>query len=275
MIKRSPSDLCLLCQTNPATKTNSHILSKFISTNFLGPKGAPRKGYEISSETALEKKPKTIQDSAKESHILCDECEEYFSVIEGLSSDTFANWQEKVTKGEFVQTTQADFLEVVECTTSDPAIIRIFVYSLFWRASVSNHGLFENFKLEASFEEKIRQILIEFKAVTRTDFINALKANPSHTVYPFSIITAKTFKDETSNFLLALPNADPYTLLVDRFSFILYSNALLLAEDPLKAFGNNKPTDCRMMIFGEDFWFKMMVEKPAELFAEQATSKEK
>ena len=57
MIKRTPTESCLLCQVNPATKTNPHILSKFISTNFLGAKGTPRKGYEFSSENAIDNLP--------------------------------------------------------------------------------------------------------------------------------------------------------------------------------------------------------------------------
>ena len=98
---REPTDLCLLCQTNLATKTNSHIYPKFLSTNFLGAKGKPCKGFDLISEKILNEKPKVIQDSPKENYILCEECEAYFGILEGIASDIFMNCQVKVDKGKF------------------------------------------------------------------------------------------------------------------------------------------------------------------------------
>jgi hypothetical protein len=270
MTQRTPNEPCLLCQINPATKTNSHILSKFLSTNFLGEKGTPRRGYEINSETVLKKKPRVIQDSAKESHLLCVECEEYFSVIEGLSSDTFNKWQDKVAKGDFTRTIIEDFLAIVDCNTSNPAIIRLFVYSLFWRVSISNHGLFSEYKLTVELEEQIRNILSNYKASTKVDFLRGINSKAPVPIYPFSIITSNTFKDGTANILLAPHSADPYCLVVDRFSFMLFGDVKQMSPKFIKDYGNKEPSDCRIMIFREDLWKSLMVIKPIEILVKQA-----
>lgn len=269
MQPRQPTDACLLCQANPATKTNSHILSRFISTNFLGPKGPGRKGFEFSSETILEKKPKTIQDSPKENYILCDECEAYFSILEGQASDTFTQWEAKVNTGAFKRNTIEPYLDIVECITADPAITRLFIYSLFWRASISNHNLFIDYRLAPEFEEEIRQVLLTHKALTKDDFLKGIHNTPP-AIYPFSMITAKSFADETANFVAALYSYDPYCLLVDRFSFMLFRNADQIKIDFIKAFSNVTNHDCRIMVFSEELWNTLMIKKPIQLVMDQA-----
>lgn len=275
MSKRTPIESCLLCRANPATKTNSHILSKFISTNFLGGKNQPRKGFEFSSDSALERKPRVVQDSAKESHLLCDDCEAYLSVIEGLSSDTFISWEAKVVKGEFIQTAIKDFLDIVDCNSSDPAIIRLFIYSLFWRVSISNHGLFKDYKLAVDLEDEMRQMLLTYKATTRADFLQGLATKPHVPVFPFTIITAKSFTDETANVLFAPYSYDPYSLIVDRFSFILFTDVKQMKHDFMQEFGNTETNHCRMMIFSEELWHTLMVKEPLEIVAKSAVNKKK
>ena len=274
MNHRTPSELCLLCQNNKATKTNSHIFPRFISTNFLGPKGTARKGFELNSESILEKKARIIQDSAKESYILCDECEAYFSIIEGLSSDTFSNWQKNVTNGQYKQTVIKDFLSIVDCENVDPSHIKLFVYSLFWRASISNHGLFGEYKLDAEFEEELRQTLLRYKTTSTNDFREALAKSPEITNYPFSILTAKSFQDETANVLMAPYSYDPYCLISDRFSFMLFRNNSQIPHNFLKDFSNTNATDCRMMILSEKLWHDSIVRPALEKVAKKALKKE-
>ena len=272
MPERQPTDPCLLCQINPATKTNSHILSRFISTNFLGAKGAARKGFEISSETVVDKKPKAIQDSPKENYILCDECESYLSIIEGLASDTFTKWQEKIVTGEFSRHTIKSVLDIVECENADAGTIRLFIYSLFWRVSISGHSLFTDFKLAPEFEEEIRQVLMSLKSLTRADFLQTLQTKQPP-VYPFSMITAKSFADETANVLAGLYSYDPYCLLVDRFSFMLFREEGNVKSDLIKAFSNLRPADCKIMVFSEELWDTLMVKAPIQRVADQAKKK--
>jgi hypothetical protein len=270
---RKPTDTCLLCQANPATKANSHIYPKFLSTIFLGPKGRPRKGFGLSSDEILDKKPRIIQDSPKEDYILCEECEAYFSILEGIARDTFINWQAWVDKGEYSLTPINEDLDIVECISADKKTILLFIYSIFWRASISSVQLFENVKIVQDFEEELRTTLLSYRRITKTDYLSALNASPSFKVFPTSIITARSFSDETPNMLFAPFSLDPYCLVVDRFSFMLYRSANEIKEDFIKDFSNLKIDDCRMMIFSEQLWHDTILKRPFELLVKQARAR--
>jgi hypothetical protein len=272
---RKPTDICLLCQVNLATKTNSHIYPKFLSTNFLGAKGTPRKGFDLSSDKVLDSKPKVIQDSPKEDYILCEECEAYFSVLEGIASDTFINWQSKVDKGEYSLNPIIDGLDIVECNTADKKTIHLFIYSIFWRVSISEIDLFENIKITADFEEELRTTLMAYRQSKRVDYLNILNSTPNFKIFPNSIITAKSFIDETANMLFAPFSFDPYCLVVDRFSLMLFRKQNEIKADFIKAFSNLTSNDCRIMIFSEQLWYDTILKRPFELLAKQALDRKK
>lgn len=272
---RKPTDICLLCQANLAAKTNSHIYPKFLSTNFLGAKGTPRKGFDLSSDKILDNKPRVIQDSPKEDYILCEECEAYFSVLEGIASDIFINWQSKVDQGEYSLNPIIDGLDIVECNTADKRTIHLFIYSIFWRVSISEIDLFENIKIAADFEEELRAILMAYRQSKRSDYLNALNATPNFKIFPKSIITAKSFIDETANMLFAPFSFDPYCLVVDRFSLMLFRTADEIKIDFIKAFSNLTNNDCRIMIFSEQLWHDTILKRPFELLAKQAINRKK
>src|SRR5690625_1860216 len=109
---RNPNDLCLLCEENYATKQNSHILSKFISTGFLG--DSPRRGYELDSSTFSEGKKKVIQDSPKEDYILCDDCESYFGVLETIAGRDLKNWKERYRSGEYSSVNIGEVMGIID-----------------------------------------------------------------------------------------------------------------------------------------------------------------
>jgi hypothetical protein len=267
---RKPIDICLLCQANFSTKTKSHIYPKFISTNFLGNKGTPRRGFDLSSDKILDGKPKIIQDAPKEDYILCEECEAYFSVLEGISSDTFINWQTKVEHGEYTLNHVIDGLDIVECNTADKATMYLLIYSIFWRVSVSEIDLFENIKLVPDFEEELRTTLLTYRNGKKTNYLSALNAAPNFKIFPTSIITANSFIDETANMLFAPFSYDPYCLVVDRFSFMLFRAAEEIKIDFIEAFSNLTIDNCRIMIFSKQLWHDTILKKPFELLANQA-----
>ena len=272
---RKPTDICLLCQANLATKTNSHIYPKFLSTNFLGAKGTPRKGFDLSSEKILDSKPKVIQDSPKEDYILCEECEAYFSVLEGIASDTFINWQAHVDKGEYSLKHIIYGLDIVECNTADKRTIHLFIYSIFWRVSISGIDLFENIKIAQDFEDELRTTLMSYRQSKRADYLNVLNAITNFKIFPTSIMTAESFIDETANMLFAPFSYDPYCLVVDRFSLMLFRTPDEIKIDFIRAFSNLKIDDCRLMIFSEQLWHDTILKRPFELLAKQAIDRKK
>ncbi|UPQ79627.1 hypothetical protein M0M57_02020 [Flavobacterium azooxidireducens] len=255
---------------NHSTKKNSHIFPKFLSTIFLGAKGTSRKGYDLSSENILKKKPRVIQDSIKEDYILCEDCEAYFGVIEGISTDTFLNWKQKVITGEYLLKKIIDDLELLECVTADKKNIFLLIYSIFWRASISEDIFFKNFKIISEFEEELRIILLAHKSIKKTEYLENLKKIADFKIFPVSIMTAKSFTNNTANMLFAPSSIDPYSLIVDQFSFLLFRTSEEIIEF-VKGFSNIKIDDCRIMVYSEKLWHFTIMEKPIEVFVKQAT----
>jgi hypothetical protein len=268
---RKPTDICLLCKENFSSKRNSHIYPKFLSTNFLGEKGTPKRGYDLSSEKILHKKPQIIQDSIKDDYILCEDCEAYFGVIEGIATDTFLNWKQKVTTGEYSLNKIIDDLDVLECLTANKKNTFLLIYSIFWRATTSKDVFFENVKITPELEDELRVILLNHKSIKKTEYIEKLTKNADFKVFPVSIMTAKSFKNATSNMLFAPFSLDPFCLVVDQFSFLLFRTSEEITIGFVKNFSNLKIDDCRMMVYSEKLWHSIIMEKPIEIFAKQAT----
>jgi len=267
---RQPTDLCHLCLTNESDKTNSHILSKFISTNFMDGIGTQRRGYQLDTETVLNNKSKIVQDSVKENYILCADCETYLGLIENIASRTFLNLEKQITERKVLKDTVKDFLDLLYCINSNPIIIRLFVYSLFWRVSISNDSLFEDYKLKDSFEDDVRKSLFQYKASTNDELIGLTNSDHSIQIFPFTVMTAKSFQDPTSNVLFAPYSYDPYCLIVDRFSFMFFRKLDDIKVNFIREFSNTQINDCRIMMVSQELWQNLMVRKPFEKIIENA-----
>lgn len=263
---RNSTDLCLLCHVNMATKKNSHIFPKFMSTNFLGEN---RKGYDLNRNTALDKKPRVIQDSPKEDYILCEDCEAYFGILEGISSETFTNWKGKVMNSDFSIHRIINGLYNLECNTSDPKTMKLLLYSIFWRASISSLELFEDMKIVQDFEDELRDLLLTYKATKKNEYLKLLASKPSFKIFPTTTITAIKFKDKTENILHAPYSSNPYSLIVDRFSFIIFKTPEEIKTDEVRRFSNLTIEDCRILVFSPQLWYDTVLKRPYELFSKQ------
>ncbi|HEK22204.1 hypothetical protein [Mucilaginibacter sp.] len=266
---RKPTDECLLCKVNAANKTNSHILPRFISTGFLGAKGAPRKGFLLNGINELTAKPKTVQDSPKEDYILCEECEAYFSLVETASAPAVKFWQTKAAEGELKIVPIHPHLKLVQLNSPEPVVMRLLVYSMFWRADISDLGTFKNYKLDSDLAESLRCSLLEFKALAN----GALQANlktKEITLHPYATMTAGAFKDETANVLAAINPGNPASLHVDKFGFYIFKAEKDIAGNFMADFSNIKISDNQIMVVSEQLWYDVMVKRPLEMAVEQA-----
>ena len=259
---RKATDQCLLCQSEQSTKTNSHILPRFISTGFMKQPGKGNRGYQIGGD-----KHEVIQDSPKEDYILCESCEAYFSVVEGYAADTFKNWQDKIQKGEYLKEIIVDDLNVVSCQSSNPNAVRLLIYSMFWRAGISSHELFDGYSPRSELMESLRQILLLFKSSNRKEFDDAIKKHPLQ-IYPIGITTVEEMTDGSAAVLAAINDGNPCSLNVDKFGFLLFENAY---DVPLiiKDFTNINAVDCHFMVLSETLWHSLMVSRPLQLVAKQ------
>ena len=261
-IMRKPTDQCLLCKAAQSSKTNSHILPRFISTGFMKQAGKGNKGFEIGGD-----KPITVQDSPKEDYILCDSCEAYFAVLEGYAAGSFKNWKDKIKDGSYSKRKIVDDLEIVSCNSANPNAVRLLIYSMFWRAGISSHGIFNGYSPRSELMESLRQILLLYKNLNRAALDITIENNPVH-IYPIGITTIENVTDESAAVLAAINDGNPCSLNVDKFGFLLFDS---IQDVPVvfRNFTNNVAKDCHFMVLSETLWRSVMVTRPLQIIAEQ------
>ena len=265
---RKSTDYCLLCKSNQSTKTNSHILPKFLTKKLFGDK-TQKRGFQVSSKYPITKPPQVIQDSPKENHILCPDCEDYFSVLETYSHDTLIKWKDKIKSEDFGIISFQDVFSIVEYVSSDKLILRLFIYSIFWRASISGHKMFEGFKISSNIEEDLRLSLLTFKSANKTGLDNLLSNENLDKIFPFAVITSESFTDETSNMIFPSPREDFYRLLVDQFDFILFIKEEDISEIIFRIGSNIKVSDGKILIFKEHSWREFIVQPVIDILTEK------
>ena len=223
MKKRMPQDLCLLCHTRYAAKKNSHIFPKFWVKGILGSDNQ-REGYNVSS--AAGKLGQKIQDSPKEDYILCTECEELFSVAERYVANSFYNlYKNPAALADFtIIENKVDELDNMLAAKVHPILFKLFIYSLVWRASISNHAIFSNFKLKAQDEENLRQVLNDYLHATEKATVDYWAENENaFKALPFNIVTTLDSSDATSNMIAPFDAEDGRILLfANEFIIIVY-----------------------------------------------------
>jgi hypothetical protein len=275
---RQPTDKCLLCNCNNSEKRNSHILPRFISTNFLGKKGGPRKGFSLDADVPVSigangevnSRPKQIQDSPKEDFILCDECEAYFSILETASARFYKDWREKESKGELYIHRPITEVRILSNFELYPPLNRLLVYSFFWRASISSHKLFSSYKLRAELEEGLKTILLSYKSNSKDQLIWNIKAQPVP-VLPYCIITSETFTDETANILAGINPTNPASLHVDQYVFFLFEEISDLKNPFFIRSANKYDNDLYIIVVPEELWSNVIVNPTLERAAKQIT----
>jgi hypothetical protein len=265
---RKPEDLCLLCKENPAAKTNSHIFPKFLSSKFLGLKSSKR-GFQLSSDQKENQAPKIVQDSPKENYILCPDCEMYFSIIESATADSFINWKQKVARGEFFQQTYPPGFSIVLCNSTHPSILRLLVYSILWRASISTNSLFQNISVSENILESLRTSLMAYKSNSLREYFIKLDDPSELKLFPYAMITADSFTSETSNVLFVPPFHKAYKIIVDQFCFLLFPSPQEIPVDLFKRASNIRLNDKQMIVFPEKLWKDTIVQPVINLLAQE------
>ena len=145
---------CNLCLSREADKPNSHIIPKFLAKR-LFESTKPRHTIKIDRKG----RNKKIQDTPKESYILCKSCERRLEHLETLiakqvkSINNYSNLKDKFSIAE------AGNNKTLNCLHINPTGFKLFVYSLVWRASISKLPEFDSFKLDKETQSDIRILL--------------------------------------------------------------------------------------------------------------------
>ncbi len=222
-VQRTPQDLCLLCKRRLSTKKNSHIFPRFWTRSLLGDDNQ-KEGYTVSSAAA--KIGQKVQDSPKEDYIFCPECETRFSLNERYVANHFYNkYANPSSASDFpiIKNSIPD-LDIMTARLVNPVMFKLFIYSLVWRASISNHPVFANFTLNASDEEKIRALLDEFLKDNDADTVaNLAQQGSQFKSLPFNIVTTLESANVTANMIAPFSTDDGRILLfANEFMIIVY-----------------------------------------------------
>lgn len=179
-------EICTLCLKNNATQRNSHIFPKFMGTTMLASTDGLRKGYKITTHSGINYK--IFQDTPKEDYIFCPSCESLISrQFETPIANQFYNNRENPRS--FFNVFMRDHYFYRVYFKLDYQLFTKFIYSIIFRACVSNTDYFKDFKISPDIQEKLRKILYE---------------NSPFESFPFLILTVPYNPKPTGNFIGAI-----------------------------------------------------------------------
>lgn len=218
---------CKLCNLNDADQTGSHILSALSVKSMIGDRGK-EKGYVISPDATENYRKNVKADLIKEDYILCRSCEQRISYAEGYIASEFSN---KIRKSNFkvnFPVSYLDEIEFVTCEKLNPHAFQIFLFSLIWRASLSNTKVFLPFKLSQNVEDALREILNnllpprkDYRGVTVSykDWFKTLEvSNAEFEKFKFLVLTTPQIDDTTGDFVTFHPSAKrPYGMMLNEW----------------------------------------------------------
>lgn len=103
-----------------------------------------------------EGKQKKLQDSPKESNILCKDCEKRIEIVETYFAKVFIDLNSLHSAKRKYTSEIYKNQEIIICHDLHPTLYKIFIFTLIWRCSISSLLEFETFKLEKNIEEELR-----------------------------------------------------------------------------------------------------------------------
>lgn len=212
--------ICKLCKKKAASSIASHVFSHFFIKSMLNPLDENKRGYgssySISStkflnvfferkfnpEKITEALGREIMDNEIEAlvdhyavkFILCKDCEDRFERIETYFNDIVFK-QVFENKYKLTKINNNQIIHSLENVNNN--IIRLFIISLIWRASITK---FDNFTLGHRDQEQIRILLdksldLDLKEIEVKSRIYEKEIRS----YPMMLFSTRFFSDTTSN----------------------------------------------------------------------------
>lgn len=243
-----------MCDTNQATKENSHIIPKFIGKSIFGDQGIKR-AYLVDTNKGHEPADFT-QDSIKENYLLCPNCESYFSNIETYIAERFhKRLRTAKLTDQFPLYENKGGVTWKICLQVNPVIFRLFIYSILWRCSISESSIHQKFKLNPKEEVFLKNDLKKFIASSYKEFIGKIEARLESTItFPFVIYTSQSFHNEPMNTIFTSPyNKNPYVLHLNEY-IVLFSFETKTLLDNYDFLVNNDHSHIKLGFFSEEFW---------------------
>jgi len=181
-----------------------------------------------------------IQDTPKEDFILCKQCERRIEIVETYFASVIEEIHEyKDSKHKFVLK-QIGLQQYIECNEIHPTLFKLFLYSLVWRASISNLFEYLPFRLNKEDEEKIRGFLNSNLDTNKTTLFKKLDHIENIPLYHSCIIKPKK-KAEYSRgiFSISSMSETAHVLLLIDFAIFFYTDEKSIGQ-VLERFSNKQ-----------------------------------
>lgn len=225
MATRQPTDKCLLCGVNDATKPASHIVPSYLLNSVIG-KRHKEHSFLIDTSTATideyfgrDVSPTT---EIKEHHhapdfYLCPQCESKLGELESRLSEHITNKLREPKFSANYRTKSAGgltFKEILKVSTDD---FNVFFLSIVWRQAVQRKvedgvSVFTEEELET-----LRLIINSYLSKDEAIYKDLCDQ------FGLMVLTADSFGDATMNFVSALNHrARPYIFLMNEFWVFVY-----------------------------------------------------
>lgn len=227
--------ICNLCKLKIADKSNSHIIPKFMCKG-LFEKAKPRHSIAINNKG----KSKNIQDTPKENHILCSNCEKRIEIIETYFARKIIDIHNYNNLKNNFEVKKISNQEYLSCETINPKAFKLFIYSIIWRTSISNLNEFMKFKIEESIEEEIRIFLNSNLKITHKELVDNFEKIVLTPKYDFCIFKP-VIKSNLSRGIFTTYNTseNSHIMLIVDFAIYFFTSDENI-DDTFKYFSNSQ-----------------------------------
>lgn len=189
---------CKLCLQEKELIKRSHLFPNFL---YKGIEDEKKRMFVVSSDSF--KTPKTVQSGAYEEYILCSECDNNtLSKLERYANNYFYSKPYWLDNSDFEQITNVHGIQVIRCKNIAYDKFKLFLESLIWRASISSHALFADFKLTATQEETLRYSICSCEPLDEKDFACMMFTHQNREEAKADLVFINSYKPEKISFYL-------------------------------------------------------------------------
>ncbi len=170
-------------------------------------------------------KGRKIQDTPKEDFILCKACEKRIEILETVFARIINNIHLYRDLPQKFKLLSLGTQQYIECNNIHPTLFKLFLYSLVWRASISNLFEFLPFQLTEKDEEIIREFLNNNLTVDKKLLLEGVEKISNIPSYHSCIIKPKE-KSESSRgiFSICSMSETAHILLLIDFAIFFYTD---------------------------------------------------
>jgi len=158
--------ICKLCQKDKELIKRSHLFPNFM---YKGIADGKNRINIVSSERPLERK--WAQTGAMDEFILCADCDNgILGKLERYANNSLYSKSYLNDSEDFEQLTPNPGVNIVACKRLDYSKFKLFLESLLWRASITSHPMFSNFKFSCDQEEELRVSILNQQPLGEASF---------------------------------------------------------------------------------------------------------